>query len=745
MSSYRLQGLNLNTPNELDLLAEKVVPANADRLILEDSEDNFLKKYLQVANLPTAASGSDPAGILTVAPSGAEYTSIQAAMNDASSGQTVLVYPGTYAEDLDFTNVASAVRVTGYPNAQNCIITGSSPTSTRVIMTKTATLREMTVVSPDAGSNNAISCSLPAGQLGVIFNVVVVGGNGTNTSNGVYMTGSGILVGLGGLYHNGGTLGGSFIRVDEGSVVMQQLIGNIGSASAFFSQYGGTVEARDWLTQNSVLYKSRYGIEHVGGKLNINGFQNSRTLPSAQTCIYVPSGSITQEFQTVQIFGSEYDFQVPAGVDGTDSVLIWSACNFRIENATAPAVWANNLTTGLFNYTDAGINNDPTTRMGGTFSVGAFSRTADAYFGRGGDFSQFMHVFSDDGTSGSFVDNTTAAKSSNGSTFSLFQNTGSGHTAYFGNSIVQFPAIRVNITASGSLNTGSNDVIWEYLGTGSWTSFNVLATPSTADDQYASNVFTRTGEEYIRFDSETISENWITGSVNGQNGYWVRMRLQNEISGSPTLERVLLTPDRSSFAGNGFLVSYGTAQHTEKMNVHQRLFDDAVGASPANKTINLSSNINLSPADNQFNNNADDGLALISSVETGYDTSRQFKFKVGWFPTSNGSGTVSFRLNVVDSIFVGNNIDAGNLDETEYSVCDTLRPSGTHQTNAVATVEANTADQLYVSTFNFRLSNLEPNLFFALSFFRRSSSIPDTYSGNIAIAFIELEGTRWRI
>lgn len=70
------------------------------------------------------------------------------------------------------------------------------------------------------------------------------------------MTGSGILACLGGLYHNGGTLGGSFIRVDEGSVILQETIGNIGSSSAFFSQYGGIVDARDWTSQNSLLYKT---------------------------------------------------------------------------------------------------------------------------------------------------------------------------------------------------------------------------------------------------------------------------------------------------------------------------------------------------------------------------------------------------------------------------------------------------------------------------------------------------------
>ena len=229
-------------------------------------------------------------------------------MNDASTGQTVLVYPGVYQEDIDFTNVASAIRVTGFPNAQNCIISGSSASSTRVIMSKTATLRELTVYSPAEGTNNAISCSLAAGQQGVIFNTVIIGGNGTNTSNGVYMTGSGILACIGGLYHNGGTLGGSFVRIDEGSVILQETIGNIGSSSAFFSQYGGIVDARDWTSQNSFLYKTDKQIEMVSGTQNISNLQTNRILPASRVCLYIPSGSVTQDLNGSRIFGSEYDF-----------------------------------------------------------------------------------------------------------------------------------------------------------------------------------------------------------------------------------------------------------------------------------------------------------------------------------------------------------------------------------------------------------------------------------------------------
>ena len=245
--------------------------------------------------------------------------------------------------------------------------------------------------------------------------------------------------------------------------------------------------------------------------------------------------------------------------------MIFSACDFRIENATAPAVWASNLTKGVFNYSDPGINNDPTMRTGGSLSVGAFSRPAPAYIGGGGDFTQFMHVFSDDGTSGSYVDNTVAARSANSSTFSLLQGTSSGSVAFFGNQVVKFPAIFVNVSSSGSYATSSADAVWEYYGSSGWTEVDAMASTAAATGQYANQVFNRTGSEYIRFDVDSMYDDWITGSVNGQNGYWVRWRVTGSIATVPTLERVMLAADRTDFASSGFLKKFGGAEHRQKL------------------------------------------------------------------------------------------------------------------------------------------------------------------------------------
>lgn len=53
----------------------------------------------------------DVTNVLTVGDSGAQYTSIQAAINAASSGTTIWVFPGTYAETITLKDGVDIVAI----------------------------------------------------------------------------------------------------------------------------------------------------------------------------------------------------------------------------------------------------------------------------------------------------------------------------------------------------------------------------------------------------------------------------------------------------------------------------------------------------------------------------------------------------------------------------------------------------------------------------------------------------------
>jgi len=66
------------------------------------------------------------AATITVADNGADYTSIQAAINAANNGNKILVSPGTYVENIDFNGKAITLRSASGDPADTIIDAGGS-------------------------------------------------------------------------------------------------------------------------------------------------------------------------------------------------------------------------------------------------------------------------------------------------------------------------------------------------------------------------------------------------------------------------------------------------------------------------------------------------------------------------------------------------------------------------------------------------------------------------------------------
>ena len=75
-------------------------------------------------NMPDMGVDEATAFVLEVGPSGYPYTSIRAAINDASDGHTILVHDGTYVENINF--IGKAITVISENGAGNTIIDGNA-------------------------------------------------------------------------------------------------------------------------------------------------------------------------------------------------------------------------------------------------------------------------------------------------------------------------------------------------------------------------------------------------------------------------------------------------------------------------------------------------------------------------------------------------------------------------------------------------------------------------------------------
>jgi len=157
--------------------------ANEPYLGYDVSEDEFV-----VAN-----DGQNPAGVMTrpqgvmeVAKSGKRFTTLSAAITAAQSGDTVLVYPGTYDQGSSELVVNKAVHLKAVGKV---VITGSPPDMQYVVtITAAATMEGLEIVMTGTGSDGGvlkISASAELRRCSIVHNGI------GSASVGIYCNGSG--------------------------------------------------------------------------------------------------------------------------------------------------------------------------------------------------------------------------------------------------------------------------------------------------------------------------------------------------------------------------------------------------------------------------------------------------------------------------------------------------------------------------------------------------------------------------
>lgn len=705
---------------------------------------NYLKGYTLDGNTRTeyevdalTLEGMPQGTYITVTPDGSgDHTTIGAAIAVAPVGGTILVFPGTYNEDITIDN---NIKIQGLRASLTIKIVGSTTTSTRVTFAGPGTLGNVSVTGPSSGVAPSIDVTaLQAGELAILDSVALVGGG---AGSGVVGAGSGILAVINGGYHNGGTFTGALYEATGGTVVLQELVGNVGSCADFLKVSGGVVEVQGIQLQSSALYTCTDFLDISGGDIEIIGLQTSRVLPAPTNNIHVTGGPIVMELMSCNLYGSTYDFLVDPAVNGSGSTVMFAGCTFRQENSSAPAIWSDNLGTGLFNYNDPGINNDPIVRVGGSFAAGAAVRPAASYFGGGSDITQLMQVRTYDGVS-TYIDETADAASASGSTFSL-QGTAAGNILYVGWALA-FPAFYADVTTKATMTNGFGDGVWEYWNGAQWQPVSIMTATADAVSQRCSKAFEEAGMQYIRFDVNMMGD-WASTAVDGVTAFWVRWRLTQNIVTAPVFERIKIATNRSEMASSGFIQFFGTGEPKHELTVHQRLHDDLVQGSPGNKSLALATGVSITPIDNQYNNGQDDGVGMILSVPEGLDTSRDLTVKWGWIPLGDNTGDVRWKLRVVNPITIGDNIDSGNLPSILITQGTTYRADGSTQINQIPNVNGNFEDQLFVTEYSFKITDAEPGTFFAIALTREDSSDPDPFGANVAIAFVEAYGTAWKL
>lgn len=664
------------------------------------------------------------------------YATITAALAAASSGETVVIGAGDYAENV--TGV-SGVNLAGWPRSGVCRIIGADTTGTRLTLPTSAVTREIGVVGPSSGANPAVAtpssgtclvqfCSFSGG--GGTGPVLQASGSATLRMVATVMGGT-ASIGLsqattGQCITRDCALTGTFstASLDISGASNRTIHTNIRTFPGHSSPIGlrinaaATVEAAVCYFDTGCTVGLQFGASSDGASLNTGG------------------GSFT---------GSTYDVEVVSGATGSGTVWTGSGTAFRLgawEDGSTEDAFTANATIAVLRV-DVGAEDDDTIGVFGDFAVGRPLNGAELVAGQGDSTVQGMRVFSATGASSNtadgtgFVDNTTAAKSKSGSTYPVFQGTALHNVAYFGCTAPQRTFPNVEFDHGGTaINLGAGELSWEYWNGSAWAPFfagiarAVMSTNADFPyDSYANDVFTEaTGAEQLRF---AVPDDWATKAVNGVTGYWIRVRVGDlaytgsAITTVPVLHRTKMGTNRSEINKDGFIEHFGDAAplRTFWRAMPSNLNAPSGGANaPADTNVSFSSNITYRNVQSSWDT-GDRAGAMIAEPD-GLDTSRAITLIVTWLPTNTNTGNVDWNVYLAE---VREGLVIGSLTEAV-------------DTQVVAA--PGVVNQVMKTTFTGILPQARPGDFFAFSLWREAAS--DTFTGSAVVLSLEFNGFFWK-
>lgn len=728
VSATDTDAIHRNLANEFLTIGQKISPSGGDLILIEDSEDSSAKKKIAIASLPSG--GSSPSGLIVVAKSGGDFDEIEDAMAVSPENQLILVYPGDYAPITTVGKNAN-IRVRSLA-AQGVRIVSSDETSP-VTVDKNFTLRDITVVCPSVGTNPAINTSgMSASSLFVVFNCVIQGGGANNSG---LKVDNGLVAALGGLYHNGGTLG-SFVEVTGGIFLTDFILPNAGVATNALLQTGGVVEVAIFATQSRSLYNTVNLVQISNGVCQLFNVQMGSSNPPGDNALLLSGNTIDLLLANCALFGQNTDIAIDEGVTGIGTEISFSGVFARQEKVPTDPVWWSNISP-VGSYVDPASQDDPGSKFIGEVHFGNALKPSEVRIGTGDSTTLGMKVFTDDGTGTNFINVTPEASSPSGSTFTL-QGLGANQSSlYIGTQLGVKPTdIKVDQTVAAALGTGFFSA---FVWTGeAYEEINFLVTETIAPTvsgvleprrQYAQQAFTLVSNR-IRIDSTSSAyANWEAHDPGtGETALWVLFRNPSAITTLPVFQRLKVGYTATQYNSDGSREGMGLGARINPLfqGTGEDLSSPTGGTnSPGNLDVNVSANVSYRQRNSNYNSGNDERAGTQVVVPPGLDTSRPLTLKCRVIPLGTDVDQVDWQLYVA-KVKEG---EALGIDPVELPpIASPANPPGV-------------SNQDYEISFMFHVEDLVPGDIIAFNLWRFGSSDPNT--DNQGVLTLELEGYFW--
>lgn len=667
-----------------------------------------------------------------------QFNAIQDAIDAASSGDVVMVGPGTYAENL---TLKAGVALQGLSGGVVNIVGASPASGTRVTYAGAGPtfVFDIRVQMPN---NNDHGFEVTSGVL--VGSTIGVLGSSGGSGCGVAISGGQCLLGQVRFSTGVGADIGRGFEVSAGLLNVNGVTfaGGITVNDAIRASGGDAILRQVVIEDGSTITD---GIDIGAANVSVATIDfGTEAGASCANAIHLTSNAAEIDIRGARIRATTNDLLVDGGVTSPRFLLEGSLQESRIS-ATPGFFTAEDV---VFEFRDD-TTDDEAKKIYAELHVGSAERGRESSLGQGDDYARGMVVLqatgATAGTDGAnFVDVSAEAQSPSGSTFG-FASGAVGDVLYSASSLegasgmLQHFGHRVKQTVA----MVGGAVILEVWNGATWAEihpFETLALPPFTPRN--GDIWRTTDTTHIRFGVLTsnmlgvtgtvlVPTTWVAKTVNGMGPYfWMRYRITSAPGTPPVFEQWKLHPSRTEINSTGFLEWYGEARRRQQLMVHQRLTDDLGGASPGNVAIQIASGLTITPVDNNFTASADDGFGLIFQAPFGLDPSLPLLLRLGFRPSNSNAGNIVFETEL--------------RSFTEGDTLDAAQPLTSTITETVAAPGVEDRFSFYEVALS--IDGIIPGQgYVAFGISRLGSDGADTFTGNVEVVSLQLFGFVWTI
>jgi hypothetical protein len=603
-----------------------------------------------------------------------QYLTIGAALGASASGDTVTVRPGVYAESF---TIPAGVSVNSTGGFGVTSITGAATTGTRVSIGSGSEIYGFSIVIPMDATYGVHFAGL-AGQTASAKFIKFEGQAGA-LGSGLVNTAAGKIIAFEIRYS---VLDCENILLCTGGVLACQSIhvpNSAGSVQRGGKVVGGRMQILDFnIGASGVEYGLEVGTGGVGVFISLNLFnlKNGILITGNDAELDALGGKI----ETVTTLGGTYPALTGYSVavdptlnlaDARTNITAQMEPNFYWNNTLNPNAAASDFAVSLTQE-----NSDQRNAAHRTFGVdqliGFPERGSQLMTGQGGANATFNKVVQLN-AAGTFVADITASAASKNplTSFGFSTNVVNESIAWCSirrdevGALVKHWGMHIH-QATGSIGVGVTYVIEIWNGA-AWAGVGVESVSMNEQYRYANNICLRSNSnEQLRF-GISPSTTWGLVTIDGQSGYWARMRIAtlSSLATPPVFTQFMLSPSHMMWNKNGMQVAHGLALY------RKTLFGSGNTWGEGNSTSDYSVTVgNGIIGEQQWThkvkkgrmNNANDYINFQFTIPGGMCTAYPIRFKL-LYSSGGAIGSFDLTMGFLPTEVLNNNIadPAGGL------------------------------------------------------------------------------------